>query len=219
MPETGPASSFVCPCGSPVADGLPAPGHRPVPCVNCRAPLVAPGDVGDLDVARALGVGLIAAVAAAAGWMYAARALGSGTPWAIPVGAAAVSFAVREAARVRSPAVRAVAIAAFAAFLGVGETLLYRRALLPRLTAMHAAEGAVSPDILARQEQAGMDWLEYASLETSQMWFLAVAVAVAIVLRVTRPYAAVAAFPAQSRAAATNADPGPSSGDAPATPA
>ena len=38
-------------------------------------------------------------------------------------------------------------------------------------------------------------------------------------MRASEPYAAVAAFPAQSRAAVANADPGPSSGDAPATPA
>jgi hypothetical protein len=207
--------ALLCPCGAPAPTDLPPPGSRPRPCPRCATPLVAPGSPGAAALQRAAGAGLLVAAAAAAGWAALSRAAGARAAdlpfepgfgakvalslllhpaWAIPAGAAAVALMTQAAAGARSTATRWIAMGAFVVFLAVGEWLLYRNVLLHRLVAMHAVEGAQSPEILGAEEHHAMTPWKYKDLETDLGWFLAVAAGVLVVWRLARPHAGVVVF-------------------------
>jgi hypothetical protein len=209
-----------CPCGAPAPEPLPAPGRRPVPCGACGAPLVAPGRVEQSALETGGAAAALAAVGAAFAWVLVARRAESGAPWVIPAGALAVAGAVRLGARARSSELRWIAVGAWLVFLVLGELLLFRHALLPRLVAMHAAEHAADPASLGADEHRAMTWANYLHIELGIGWWAAVGLSVAVLWRVLRPLPAVPAFASPRPAAApapgaepqrAEADPAPAS--------
>lgn len=155
---------------------------------------MAPGGVGRAARERGAAAGVLAAVVCGFGWVLVARAASSGTHAAIPVGALLVAWAVRLAARARSTDLRWIALGAASLFLVLGELLLYRHALLARLVAMHAAEGAHEPDVLGADEYSAMTASKYLHIELDLGWWAAVALAAVLVWRTLAPPPAVPAF-------------------------
>jgi hypothetical protein len=149
---------------------------------------------------------MIVAVAAAAGWALLCHATKTGAPWTLAVAGVAVGATARAAARARGGRVQLAAGLALLVFFALGEFLIYRHALLPRLEAMHRAEGAQDSEIRAEEELAQIrrDPERYAAIEATRDLFLAMAAGIAAALWITRPRAAVAAFirPAPALAAA-----------------
>jgi hypothetical protein len=145
---------------------------------------------------RGLGAALIVAVAGAAGWAALCHALRTGAPWTLAAAGLVVGIAARAAARARGGRVQLAAGLALLVFFALGEFLIYRHALLPRLEAMHAAEGAPDSQMRAEEEldRIRNDPERYASLEATRDLFLAIAAGVAAALWVTRARPAVAAF-------------------------
>jgi hypothetical protein len=190
------ATPYVCPCGAPAPDDLPGPGRAPVRCSACATPLVAPGPVPAPLFERGLGAALIVAVLGAAGWATLCHFLGTGAPWTLAVAGLVVGVAARSAARSRGGRVQLAAGLALFVFFALGEFLIYRHALLPRLEAMHAAEGAADSQMRAEEELERIreDPERYASIEATRDLFLAIAAGVAAALWVTRARPAVAAF-------------------------
>jgi len=159
-------------------------------------------------VLRAVGSALLVAVACAAGWAVLARETSSGAPWVIAAAGAAVGGTARLAADRRGLRVQAAAVGAFLVFLVLGEGLLYRTALEPRLEAMHAAEGAEDPAGLADRELDATDVLQYLqSIEIGIGWLVAVGAGIWLAARIPRLPPAVAAF-SPPAAAAPAAPPG-----------
>jgi hypothetical protein len=191
------ASSSLCPCGAAAPEGLPPPGGVPLPCRACGTPLVAPGPV-PLDAAeRALGAALLAAVGCAAVWGAASAQTGRALPWALVVAGAAAGAAARFAARALGTRVQAAAVVALVVALALGEALQFRRALVPRLEAMHAAEGAADPSRLAADEAARTDFWDYLEIETTFAWFASLAAGSWLAWRIPRrrPAAVVLSAP------------------------
>jgi hypothetical protein len=199
-PAQRPATQLVCPCGAPVPAGLPGPGERPVHCPRCATPLVAPGRVSGTAFEMGLAAAVVVAVLFAAAWAALCYVTGSGAPWLFVAGGLAVGIAARMAARARGGRVQLAAGIALFVFLALGEFLIYRHALLPRLEAMYVEEGAPDADVLAREELQHIqdDPERYASLEATRDLFLAMAAGIAAALWVTRARPAVAAFSAPS---------------------
>jgi len=195
--------AFECPCGAPAPADLPAPGRAPVRCPACATPLVAPGAIEPAAFERGLGAALVVAVLGAALWATVCHFAKTGAPWSLAVAGLAVGGVARAAARARGGRVQVAAGLALLVFFALGEFLIYRHALLPRLEAMHAAEGASDADALAHSELERIreDPERYASIEATRDLFLAMAAGVAAALWVTRGRPAVAAFNPPSRAA------------------
>ena len=207
--------ALLCPCGAPAPETLPAPGRDPVRCSRCATPLVAPGVVPQSQVERGLGAATIVAVLLAAAWAAVCHLTGTGAPWSLAVAGLAVGVAARAAARARGGRVQLAAGLALVVFFLLGEFLIYRHALLPRLVAMHTTEGSPDAEILAQQELERIHddvdfyvWPErYASLEATRDLCLAMAAGIAAALWVTRARPAVAAFsPPAARAEAPAAE-------------
>jgi hypothetical protein len=120
----------------------------------------------------------------------------TGAPWSLAVAGLVVGAVARAAARARGGRVQLAAGLSLLVFFALGEFLIYRHALLPRLEAMHAAEGASDADALARSELERIreDPERYASIEATRDLFLAIAAGVAAALWITRGRPAVAAF-------------------------
>lgn len=169
-----------------------------MPCRACATPLVAPGLVPGPAFERGLGAAIIVAVLGAAGWAALCHATGTGAPWSLAAAGLAVGVAARAAARARGTRVQIAAGIAMFVFFALGEFLIYRHALLPRLEAMHAAEGAEDASVLAEQEleRIRREPERYASIEASRDLFLAMAAGIAAALWITRQRPAVAAFSA-----------------------
>ena len=200
---------FLCPCGAPAPGALPRPGAPPIDCTRCGSPLVQPGRVPPAALEWGLAAGVLAGAAAAYGWMLVPRlaapaaergwtfvvsAVEGGAPWWICLGALVVAWAVRLAARVRSPGLQWIAVLAFVVFLCIGEVLLYRHGIRDRLIAMHAAEGVADPEIRGDEEFQSMTFLKYLRIEVGLAWCGAVAIGTWIQSFVLRPVPAVAAF-------------------------
>lgn len=208
-------------------------------CAACATPLVAPGRIASAAFERGLGAALLVAVGGAALWATVCFFGRTGAPWSLAVAGLAVGIAARAAARARGGRVQLAAGLALLVFFVLGEFLSYRHALLPRLEAMHAAEGARDADVLAEREaeqirdEVDVDgaWKDlkrgrafaaveavwpsrYASLEATRDLFLAMAAGVAAALWITRPRPAVAAFSAPRVSASSS----PTSPSAPASP-
>jgi hypothetical protein len=141
--------------------------------------------------------GAAVALAGALAWSELARWTARGAAWFILLVAVVAAAAVRGAARARSPGLQWIAVGVVAVFLAAGEPLLYRRALEPRLVAMHAAEHVADPELPARQEAARMSFGDYLGIEVSLGWFLAVGAGTWVAWRTLRPRPAVAAFVAR----------------------
>ncbi len=202
---------FECPCGEPAPADLPPAGRAPARCPRCATPLVAPGAIASASFERGLGAGLIVAVLGAAGWAAVCHFAKTGAPWSLAVAGLVVGLAARSAARARGGRVQLAAGIALVVFFALGEFLIYRHALLPRLEAMHAAEGAADADVLARQE---LDRIRdeperYASIEATRDLFLAMAAGVAAALWLTRGRPAVAAFVRPSSTSPASSSPPP----------
>jgi hypothetical protein len=216
-----PTSSLLCPCGAPAPAVLAPRGGRPVACPNCRTPLVAPDAPPWAVFERALGAALIAAIGAAAGWAALCYATRTGVPWSVAAAGALAGAAARIAARTRGGRVQAAAAIGLLVFLALGEYLVYRHALLPRLEAMHEAEGARDAAVRAQDELAQIqeDPERYAALEASCEMFLATALGIAAALWITRAPRAVVAFrapvPPESAAQARRDTPADAAPDAP----
>ena len=189
-------ANYVCPCGAPAPSDLPGPGRPPVRCAACATPLVAPGPVPASVFERGLGAALIVAVLGAAGWATLCHFLRTGAPWTLAAAGLLVGVAARAAARSRGGRVQLAAGLALLVFFALGEFLIYRHALLPRLEAMHAAEGAADSEMRAEEELERIreDPERYASIEATRDLFLAIAAGVAAALWITRARPAVAAF-------------------------
>ena len=201
MPVEAEVVSYVCPCGAPAPSGLPGPGRPPVRCAACATPLVAPGPVPAAGFERGLGAALIVAVLGAAGWAALCHFLRTGAPWTLAAAGLVVGVAARAAARSRGGRVQLAAALALLVFFVLGEFLIYRHALLPRLQAMHAAEGAADSHMRAEEELERIreDPMRYASIEGTRDLFLAVAAGIAAAMWLTRARPAVAAFRPPSR--------------------
>ncbi len=160
---------------------------------------------------------MIVAVAAAAGWALLCHATKTGAPWTLAVAGIAVGVTARAAARTRGGRVQLAAGLALLVFFALGEFLIYRHALLPRLEAMHRAEGFVDSEIRAEEElqQIRRDPERYAAIEATRDLFLAMAAGIAAALWITRPRPAVAAFraplPTSSEPTPTSPPPSPAS--------
>lgn len=204
LPAVTRSDGLLCPCGAPAPADLPAPGRAPVRCAACATPLVAPGTIDAESFERGLGAALIVAVVGAAAWTAVCHFAKTGAPWALAVAGFAVGAAARAAARARGGRVQLAAGLALLVFFALGEFLIYRHALLPRLEAMHAAEGAADADALAQSELERIreDPERYASIEATRDLFLAMAAGLAAAMWLTRGRPAVAAFisPSSSRA-------------------
>ena len=185
---------LLCPCGAPAPDELPSPGRRPLRCASCATPLVQPGGVPRDDAERALGAALLLASVLAVAWMFAARWTDGAAHWALPAAGALIGLAAWAAAHARGPAVQRAAALSFVGFVVLGEVLLYRGALLTRLTVMHAAEGAENAELLARQELSDTGVPEYLHVELTFWLFVGFAVGIFLALRLARAPAAVEAF-------------------------
>lgn len=151
-------------------------------------------------VLRAAGVALLVASAAAGGWAGLARATATGAPWAIVAGAVVIGAATRFAAGGRGLRVQVAAGAAFLVFLALGEGLLYRTALRPRLVAMHAAELETDPEETADAELAATGVWEYLQIEIGLAWIVAAGGGLWLALRIVRPPPAVVVFRAPTPA-------------------
>lgn len=166
---------------------------------------------------------MLVAVVAAVGWAAVCFVTATGAPWSLAVAGLLVGVAARAAARARGTPVQLAAGLALLVFFGLGEFLIMRHALLPRLEAMHAAEGAPDASVRAEQELVRIrrEPERYASIEATRDLFLAMAAGIAVALWITRAPRAVAAFavpePAAPPAPATSSEPPPSS--SPASPA
>jgi hypothetical protein len=167
-----------------------------VRCPACATPLVAPGPVPRPEFERGLGAALIVAVLGAAGWALLCHVSRTGAPWTLAAGGLAVGVAARAAARARGGRVQLAAGIALFVFFALGEFLIYRHALLPRLEAMHASEGAPDSEIRAEEELNRIrdDPARYASIEVTRDLFLAIGAGLAAALWLTRARPAVAAF-------------------------
>jgi len=200
---------LVCPCGAAAPADLPAPGRAPVRCAACATPLVAPGAIESEAFERGLGAALIVAVVGAAAWTAVCHFAKTGAPWSLAVAGFAVGAAARAAARARGGRVQLAAGLALFVFFALGEFLIYRHALLPRLEAMHAAEGAPDADALAQSELERIreDPERYASIEATRDLFLAMAAGVTVALWLTRGRPAVAAFTSPSSSPASSSPP------------
>jgi len=187
---------YLCPCGAPAPVDLPAPGRAPARCAACATPLVAPGRIDGAAFERGLGAAMLVAVAGAAGWAALCHFERSGAPWTLAVAGLAVGAVARAAARARGGRVQLAAGISLFVFFALGEFLIYRHALLPRLEAMHAAEGAPDAPALAMSELERIreDPERYASIEATRDLFLAMGAGVAAALWLTRGRPAVAAF-------------------------
>ena len=196
---------------------MPPPGSRPVRCTVCGTPLVAPGRVARTAFEWGLGAAMLVAVVAAIGWAAVCFVTATGAPWSLAVAGLLVGLAARAAARARGTPVQLAAGLALLVFFGLGEFLIMRHALLPRLEAMHAREGAPDASVRAEQELARIhrDPERYASIEATRDLFLAMAAGIAAALWVTRAPRAVAAFVVPEPAPApTSSEPQPSSSPA-----
>lgn len=193
-------NGLICPCGAPVPANLPGPGKLPVACARCATPLVAPGKVPGSSFEMGLAAAIVVAVLFAAGWAGLCYLTKTGAPWLFALGALAVGVAARMAARARGGRVQLAAGIALFVFFALGEFLIYRHALLPRLEAMYLEEGAPDAHVMAREELQHIedDPERYASLEATRDLFLAMAAGIAAALWVTRARPAVAAFSAPS---------------------
>lgn len=192
-----------CICGADVPDTLGAPGTEPARCAFCRTPLVRPGKVADWRTQRAFGAAILAAVVCAMSWMLLARWTGTGAPIVVAFAGGVVGLAARAAARARGGAVQVAAITSFLLFMCLGETLLFQRALHPRLVALHAGEGAAEPELEARKEIERMlrmpldERVElFLHIESSLGLFLAFGAGAAGALLLTRAPAGLAALSA-----------------------
>jgi hypothetical protein len=191
-----------------------------VRCTVCATPLVAPGKVARVAFEWGLGAAMLVAVLAAIGWAAVCFLTATGAPWSLAVAGLLVGVAARAAARARGTPVQVAAGLALLVFFGLGEFLIMRHALLPRLEAMHAAEGAPDANIRAEQELVRIrrEPERYASIEATRDLFLAMAAGIAVALWITRAPRAVAAFDAPvPPAPPTSSEPAPSS--SPASPA
>jgi hypothetical protein len=161
---------------------------------------VAPGRIASAAFERGLGAALLVAVLGAALWAVVCRFGKTGAPWALAVAGLAVGAAARAAARARGGRVQLAAGIALFVFFALGEFLVYRHALLPRLEAMHEAEGSADAALLAQRELEDIrqDPERYAAIEATRDFFLAMAAGVAAALWLTRARPAVAAFSAPS---------------------
>jgi hypothetical protein len=215
------SSALLCPCGLPAPADTPAAGRAPVRCADCGTPLVRPGGVPRDDAERAFGAALLVASLLAVAWMFAARWTDGAAHWVLPLAGIVIGLASWMSARARGPAVQRAAALAFAGFVLLGEVLLYRGALLTRLTAMHAAEGAPNPEVLARDELAETGIAEYLHVELTFWLFVGFAVGMFLALRLTRAPLAVEAFlppPARAETAPPEDDPSPAEEEAPSCP-
>ncbi len=185
---------LTCPCGAPAPEPLPGPGCAPAPCARCATPLVRSGAVPAPAAERALGAALLVAAVSAVGWMLAAKATGTGAYWSLPIAGAGVGLASAMAARARGGRVQAAAACGFLIFLALGEVLIYRSALLPRLVALHSAEGASDAEILARTELDRMDVAQFLHIELTVGLFVGLAIGLAVALLLNRAPPAVVAF-------------------------
>jgi hypothetical protein len=157
---------------------------------------VAPGPIPAAGFERGLGASLIVAVLGAAGWAALCHFFRTGAPWTLAAAGLVVGVAARAAARSRGGRVQLAAALALFVFFALGEFLIYRHALLPRLEAMHAAEGAADSQVRAAEELERIheDPERYASIEATRDLFLAIGAGLAAALWVTRARPAVAAF-------------------------
>jgi hypothetical protein len=202
-----PAHLLLCPCGAAAPSDLLAPGRVPGRCLQCSTPLVRPGGVPRDDVERALGAALLMASVLAVAWMFAARATDGAAHWTLPIAGVAIGAIARVAARGRGPAVQRAAALSFAAFVALGEVLLYRGALLTRLIALHEFEGAENAELLALQEIEETGFAEYLHVELTLWLFVGAAVGLLLALRLTRAPVAVEAFLAPVGSVPTTAGP------------
>jgi len=155
---------------------------------------VKPGGVPQDDVERSIGVALLLASVLSVAWMFVARTTGGSAHYALPVAGALIGGGAWLGARTRGPAVQRAAALSFAAFVVFGEVLLYRGALLPRLVALHRAEGAPDAEVLAHQELEGMELTQYLHVELTLTLFAGLAAGLVLALLLTRAPVAVAAF-------------------------
>jgi hypothetical protein len=173
-----------------------------------------------------LGAAMLVAVLAAIGWAAVCFVTATGAPWSLAVAGLLVGIAARAAARARGTPVQLAAGLALLVFFGLGEFLIMRHALLPRLEAMHAAEGAPDASVRAEQELVRIrrEPERYASIEATRDLFLAMAAGIAVALWVTRAPRAVAAFAVPAAAPAPEPPAPPTSSEtapasSPASPA
>jgi len=191
-----------------------------VRCRACDTPLVRPGRVSNWRFERALGAACVVAIACALLWMLASRSTGTGAPIVVAVAGGLVGAAARAAARARGTAVQVAAFLGFIVFFLFGEALLFQKALLPRLVAMHALEGAEDPELEAQHEIQYVERLpfdekiwHFLRVEVTLGLFVALAAGGGLVLLVTRAPLAVAAFEERRRIAIVAEYPGDEPGD------
>lgn len=155
-----------------------------------------------------MGAALLLGSLLAVAWMFAARWTDGAAHWMLPPAGALIGLVAWWSARARGPAVQRAAALSFAGFVVLGEVLLYRGALLTRLTSMHAAEGAENAQLLARQELADTGVTEYLHVELTFWLFVGFAVGIYLALRLAKAPIAVEAFLAPVFAAAETEDAG-----------
>lgn len=126
--------------------------------------------------------------------MALAIATASSAVWAVVAAGGLIGLAARCAALRRGTRVQFAAVLGFVVFLGLGEVLIYRQALEPRLIEMHRQEGAVYPENRAHRELQRMDVGRFLHIEASLSLFAAVAAGLGLSLLVTRAPQAVVAF-------------------------
>lgn len=148
---------------------------------------------GTASFERAAGAALLLGVACAAGWMLTSMWTAAPAVYCVVLGSVAIGLAARFAARHRGARIQAAALLGLVVFLVLGEVLIYRQALLPRLTAMHQAEGAKFPEARAKRELDRMDLSKFLHIEASLSLFAAVGLGVASALLLTRAPQAVVA--------------------------
>ena len=135
-------------------------------------------------------------VACAGGWARLVYATGWGASWAVAVAGLFVGVAARPAARARGARGQTAAVVALVVCFLLGEFLIYRHALYPRLVAMHQREGAPDAEIVATEELDRIhdEFSNYLALEASLAVFVSLIAGLGTALWVTRAPAAVAAF-------------------------
>lgn len=170
-------------------------------CASCDTPLVGPGKMSSWRIEKALGGGLLVGVVCAAAWVALSESSGTGAPFVVAGAGVLVGVAARMASRSRGFGVQMAALAAFVVFVLLGEVLLYRHALLPRLEAMHQREGAMDYEIRARHEEQrlrdlsfGEQLEHYMHIEMTLALFVALAMGGGLAVLITRAPPAVAAF-------------------------
>ena len=126
--------------------------------------------------------------------MLVARTTATGAHVVLPVAGLLVGLGARLAARARGGPVQAASVLGVLAAVVVGELLLFRAALQPRLVAMHRAEGAADADVRAQDELGRMGMGEYLHIELGAGFLLGVTAALIVAWLVTRAPTAVVAF-------------------------